>query len=98
MAPISTILGRNRSQRPDLVFRKFSRCRENFRQTDPDRDQCETDPRPQTGPDRTGSRYRSDGPDEHSDIAIGVDVGAGTEVDNVIDVGGSTSSVRHRWS
>ena len=47
-------------------FSKFSRRRKIFRRTDPDRDQRETDPRPQTGPDRTGFRYRSDGPDEHS--------------------------------
>ena len=30
MAPISMILGRNRSRRPDLVFRKFSRRRKFF--------------------------------------------------------------------
>ena len=65
-----TILGRNRSRRSVLVFPKISR-HQNFRvdeknrQTDPDRDQCETDPRPRTGPDRTGFWYRSDGPDEH---------------------------------
>ena len=47
-------------------FSKFSRRRKIFRQTDPDRDQRETDPRPKTGPDRTGFRYRSDKGDEHN--------------------------------
>ena len=70
IAPTLTNLGRNRSRRSVLVFQKFSRHQnyrvdEKNRQTDPDRDQCETDPRPRTGPDRTGFRYRPDGPDEH---------------------------------
>ena len=57
IAPMLTILGRNRSRRSVLVFQKISR-HQNFRvdeknrQTDPDWDQCETDPRPRTGPDR----------------------------------------------
>ena len=33
-------------------------------ETDPDRDRSETDPRPETGPDRTGFDPRSDGPEE----------------------------------
>ena len=33
-APISTIFGGNRSRRPDLVFRKFSRRPKNFRVVD----------------------------------------------------------------
>ena len=64
MAPISTIFWRNRSRRSKFLFSKILHRRKNFRRTDLDRDQCETDPRPKTGPDRTGFRYRSDGPDE----------------------------------
>ena len=45
---------------PNFFFRNFPRRRKIFRRTDPDRDQRETDPRPKTGPDRTGPVFATD--------------------------------------
>ena len=57
-------LGQNPFQ--TILHVSFFDVEKNFRRADPDRDQCETDPRPKTGPDRTGFDVRSDGPEEHS--------------------------------
>ena len=50
MAPISTFFDKIDCVAPNFFLENFA-LPENFGRTNPDRDQRETDPRPQTGPD-----------------------------------------------